>query len=199
MIKRRRRTRTAGVASPTYAWKYLSVQKNSWMICVKAQWYISALTMPRISVLVSPQCSTCGRNIQLIFPRTKSKYKIMGSLVHVTTAADTFYFKFVFKKYFGNISALQREYRPLPSLQTRRPSQGWIRAPIDQIYQIRFILFEKTRQWPSYMTFISFAECFWNLEKPECDEDEEIESDSCLPESDWAKVWISEKRPKILF
>ena len=38
------------------------------------------------------------------------------------------------------------------------------------------------------MTFISFVECFWNLEKPECDKDEEIESDSCLPESDWAKV-----------
>ena len=38
-----------------------------------------------------------------------------------------------------------------------------------------------------------FAECFWNLEKPECDEDEEIESDSCLPERDWAKVGISEK------
>ena len=33
-----------------------------------------------------------------------------------------------------------------------------------------------------------FVECFWNLEKPECDEDQEIESDSCLPESDWAKV-----------
>ena len=47
------------------------------------------------------------------------------------------------------------------------------------------------------MTFISFVECFWNLEKPECDEDEEVESDSCLPESDWAKVWISEKGQRL--
>ena len=64
--------------------------------------------MPRISVLVSPQCSTCGRNIQLIFLKTKSKYKIIGLLVHVTTAADIFYFKFVFNKYFGIGEALNK-------------------------------------------------------------------------------------------
>ena len=108
VIKRRRRTRTAGVASPTYAWKYLLVsksqsrlsKKNSWIIVfVKAQ-YIAALTMPRISVLVSPQCSTCGRHIQLIFFRTKSKYTIIGSLVHVKTAADIFLLQSCFQEIF---------------------------------------------------------------------------------------------------
>ena len=52
----------------------------------------------------------------------------------------------------------------------------------------KFYLVYKPVNDPHIYDIYNFAECFWNLEKPECDEDEEIESDSCLPESDWAKV-----------